>query len=138
MRETFPDKKRGDPLTAAEVTNLNRVARTFGSESGEGFHGFFRATPSRRIKLSKLVELKAKETATRNTPYQCLLGTWNAATQLWDYDGTSETVYAIDHRYDSPHAEEDWTGLYQAMPSSGSGHNGVIYVCVSLDCEEPE
>ena len=138
MRETIPDQKKGEPILASELTAVRKVVRAFAAESGEGFHGFFRSTPIRRQRTKYLVELKAKETAARNTPYECLLGTWNPTTQLWEYDEESETVWAIDHRSGSPYAEENWTGLYQAMPSEGSGHGGVIYVCVSLDCEEPE
>jgi hypothetical protein len=48
MREVFRDKKKGDPLFAEEVNDLNRVARAFCSETGEGFHGFWRGTPAQR------------------------------------------------------------------------------------------
>lgn len=84
-----------------------------------------------------LVELCAQESAERNVPYTALLGTWNAAEGIWCYDD-APTVYAIDHRMGAPYAEEGWKGLYQAMPSSAEGHNGTLYICVSLDCEEPE
>jgi hypothetical protein len=86
---------------------------------------------------NELVELCSQETAERNVPYQCLLGTWDPDLQLWCYDD-AETVYAIDHRKGAPHAEEGWKGLYQEMPSTDPDHEGKIYVCVSLDCEEPE
>jgi hypothetical protein len=84
-----------------------------------------------------LVELCSLETAERNVPYQCLIGTWNSDLYLWCYDDAA-TVYAIDHRKGAPHAEEGWKGLYQAMPSTNPDHGGTIYVCVSLDCELPE
>lgn len=83
-----------------------------------------------------LVELCAQETATRNTPYTALLGTWNSSEGIWCYDD-APTVTAIDHRYGMPLAETGSKGLYQAMPSSVEGHNGTLYVCVSLDCEAP-
>jgi hypothetical protein len=83
-----------------------------------------------------LVELCAQETATRNTPYEALLGTWDPSSGLWCYDDAT-TVTAIDHRYGMPLAESGFKGLYQAMPSSVEGHDGTLYVCVSLDCEEP-
>jgi hypothetical protein len=85
---------------------------------------------------SGLVELCAQEAATRNTPYTALLGAWNAATQIWCYD-SAPTVYAIDHRFGAAFAEVGWKGLYLPMPSTGEGHGGIIYVCVSLDCAEP-
>lgn len=80
-----------------------------------------------------LVELCAQETASRNTPYTALLGTWNEASNLWCYDDAT-TVYAIDHRYGMQLAEEGWKGLYQPMASDTYG---TIYVCVSLDCALP-
>lgn len=80
-----------------------------------------------------LVELCAQETATRNVPYDCLLGTWDPDEDGWCYDD-APTVTAIDHRIGPPLAEENWKGLYQPMPSTA---HGTIYVCVSLDCEEP-
>ena len=83
-----------------------------------------------------LVELCASEAATRNEPYECLLGTWDADTGKWCYDD-APTVFAIDHRIGPPLAEADWKGLYQRMPSNVEGHNGAIYICVSLDCEAP-
>jgi hypothetical protein len=83
-----------------------------------------------------LVELCAQETASRNTPYTALLGTWNEGSNLWCYDD-AETVYAIDHRYGMPLAELGWKGLYQKMASTVEAHGGWIYVCVSLDCEKP-
>ena len=83
-----------------------------------------------------LVELCAQEAATRNEPYHCLLGMWNPATNLWCYD-SAPTVHAIDHRIGPPTADTGMKGLYQRMSSSVSGHNGVIYLCVSLDCEVP-
>lgn len=83
-----------------------------------------------------LVELCAQGTATRNEPYQCLLGIWNPDSCLWCYDD-AVTVYAVDHRYGPPLAEENWKGLYQRMPSNVEEHNGSLYVCVSNDCKEP-
>jgi hypothetical protein len=83
-----------------------------------------------------LVELCAQEAATRNVPYQCYLGTWDADKCLWCYDN-APTVYAVDHRLGPPLAEPNWKGLYQRMPSNVEEHNGYVYVCVSNDCEEP-
>ena len=80
-----------------------------------------------------LVELCAQENASRNTPYDCLLGTWDPDTNLWCYTD-AETVTAIDHRIGPPLAEIEWKGLYQEMPSTTYGR---IFVCVSLDCELP-
>jgi hypothetical protein len=85
----------------------------------------------------QLVELCAQEAATRNEPYECLLGRWNADSGLWCYVD-APTVFAVDHRVGPPLAEENWKGLYQRMPSSNEEHNGSLYVCVSLDCEEPD
>ena len=45
MRETIPDQKKGEPILASELTAVRKVVRTFAAEMGEGFHGFFRATP---------------------------------------------------------------------------------------------
>jgi hypothetical protein len=84
-----------------------------------------------------LMELCAQEAATRNVPYECLLGRWDADTGLWCYVD-APTVFAIDHRIGPPLAEENWKGLYQRMPSNVEEHNGSLYVCVSLDCEEPD
>ena len=97
----------------------------------------------------KLIELCSLETASRNVPYNCLKGTWDPSTNLWYYDGET-VVEAIDHRMGAPHAEPGWKGLYMKMPSTvetgtgtgeetgtGTESEGVIYVCVSLDCEEP-
>jgi hypothetical protein len=80
-----------------------------------------------------LVELCALATAVRNTPYDCKLGTWNADEDLWCYDDAI-TVKAIDHRMGAPFAQTNWKGLYQPMASTTYG---TIYVCVTLDCEEP-
>jgi len=88
------------------------------------------------VSASKLVELCAQETATRNTPYEALLGTWDPSESKYCYDG-APTVMAVDHRYGMPLAETGSKGLYQAMPSSVEGHDGTLYVCVSLDCEAP-
>ena len=93
---------------------------------------YFTQQPSK-----ELVELCAQETAERNVPYQCLLGVWDPDVELWCYD-EAETVWAIDHRKGAPHAEEGWKGLYQEMSSNVENREGKIYVCVSLDCEEPE
>jgi len=110
------------------------------SASGSGFRflcytadelGLVRRTPS-----SELVELCAQGTATRNIVYEALLGTWDPAESKYCYDD-APTVKAIDHRYGMPLAETGSKGLYQAMPSSVEGHNGTLYVCVSLDCEAP-
>lgn len=86
-----------------------------------------------------LVELCAQETATRNVPYDALLGTWNPTLNIWCYDGSGSgsgapTVKAIDHRYGMPLAQTGWKGLYQPMPSITYG---TIYVNVSLDCDTP-
>ena len=83
-----------------------------------------------------LVELCSLETATRNTPYTCKLGMWDADQGLWCYTD-APTVYAIDHRIGPPLAEPDWKGLYQRMPSTVEAHNGSLYIAVSLDCETP-
>ena len=81
----------------------------------------------------KLVELCAQEIASRNTPYDCLLGTWNPALDVYCYDD-APTVKAIDHRKGPPHAEVGWKGLYQPEKSDTYG---TIYVNVSLDCALP-
>lgn len=81
----------------------------------------------------QLVELCAQEDASRNAAYDCLLGTWGEDSDGWCYDDAI-TVKAIDHRMGAPFAEVGWKGLYQAMPST---EHGTIYVCVSLDCEQP-
>jgi len=85
---------------------------------------------------AELVELCAQETATRNTPYTALLGTWDPSESKYCYDD-APTVMAVDHRYGMPLAETGSKGLYQAMSSSVEGHDGTLYVCVSLDCEAP-
>jgi len=92
---------------------------------------------------NKLTELCAKATAERNVPYLCWKGVWDATKLRYCYD-TEDEVYAIDHRMGAPHAEEGWKGLYQRMPADftiGEGEEAVaiseIWVCVSLDCEEP-
>lgn len=84
----------------------------------------------------QLFELCAQETATRNVPYDCLLGTWNPAEGIWCYDD-APTVKAVDHRYGMQLAELEFKGLYQPMPCTIAGTDGVLYVCVSLDCEAP-
>ena len=152
MREVFKDKQKGDPLYATEINDLNKVARAFCSEFGEGFHGFWRGSPIRRQRKSvgaKLVELCAQQTAVRNTPYECLLGTWNKSLGKFCYDNAS-TVWAIDHRYGMPaYAETGWKGLYQAervdmvvyaftdTEQTNPIRIKTLYVLVTLDCEKP-
>lgn len=80
-----------------------------------------------------LVECCAQEDASRNTPYDALLGTWNPDADIFCYKDTLE-VTAIDHRIGPPLAETGWKGLYQPMRSKTYG---TIFVCVSLDCELP-
>lgn len=87
-------------------------------------------------RMGELVELCAQESATRNEPYECLLGIWNPDTGLWCYTD-AVTVYAIDHRIGPPLAEVNWKGLYQRMPSNVEEHAGSLFICVSLDCELP-
>jgi len=83
---------------------------------------------------TQLVELCAQEDAEYNTPYECLLGTWNADLGKYCYDN-AQTVTAIDHRYGMPgYAEEGWKGLYLPMPST---EFGTLYVLVTLDCSRP-
>lgn len=81
-----------------------------------------------------LVELCAQATATRSTPYDCLLGVWDPAEDKYCYDNAS-TVKAIDYRMGPPLAETGWRGMYQPMKSDTYG---ILYVCVSLDCEVPD
>jgi len=152
MREVFRDKKKGDPLFAEEVNDLNRAARAAAGETIEGFHGFWRGTPFRRQQKAtgvKLVELCAQQSAERNKPYKCLLGKWNKSLGLFCYDD-AKTVWAIDHRYGMPaYAEEGWKGLYQAESVDMDVYEAddteqtnpirikALYVLVTLDCEEP-
>jgi len=93
----------------------------------------------RVITLNMLVELCAQEDAERNVPYLCLKGSWDKEKLRYCYDAEEE-VYAIDHRMGAPFAEEGWKGLYQRMPADflhGEVQIDEIWVCVSLDCEEP-
>ena len=90
----------------------------------------------------KLEELCAKETAERNVPYKCELFVWTPSVARWCPGGGD--VWAIDHRYGMPHAEEGWKGLYQKMECTMTVGEGAeeetleeIWVCVSLDCELP-
>lgn len=152
MREVFRDKQKGDPLYAQEINDLNRVARAFCGETGEGFHGFWRGTPARRTRKStglKLDELCAQQTAERNKPYKCLRGKWNKSLGMFCYDD-AKTVWAIDHRYGMPaYAETGWKGLYQAEPVNMDVYEAddteqtnpirikTLYVLVTLDCEKP-
>lgn len=69
----------------------------------------------------------------RGLPFDVWLGTWNPATDGWDYD-TSETVKAIDWRYDVPYPEECATGLAEARASDTYG---TIWEIVALDCSSP-
>jgi hypothetical protein len=98
-----------------------------------------------------LIELCSLESADRNTPYACIRGVWDPYSKRWSYPDQDDVVTAIDHRMGSPYAEPGWKGLYMKMPSrdeetgtgtgggtgTGTESEGVIYVCVSLDCAEP-
>lgn len=132
------------PDVLIHVHNLlsaDDVTYVFSGGIGDiGFAGWDRDNHWRIVSMvsdsTGLVELCAQETATRNTPYTALLGTWSPDDNLWCYDG-APTVYAIDHRIGPPAAETGMKGLYQRMSSTVEAHNGWIYVCVSLDCEVP-
>lgn len=69
----------------------------------------------------------------RGTVFEINLGTWSTAENKWIYS-SGEPVSAIDWRYGVPYPTGHATGLFEARSSDDYG---VIYECVSLDCESP-
>lgn len=69
----------------------------------------------------------------RGTAFDIHLGVWSAADVKWVYAETA-TVKAIDWRYGVPYPDEGATGLFEARASTTYG---IIYECVSLDCDSP-
>lgn len=69
----------------------------------------------------------------RGTAFDIHLGIWDAAQDKWVYD-TDNTAAAIDWRYGVPYPDAGATGLFEARRSDA---HGVIWECVSLDCESP-
>lgn len=86
----------------------------------------------------------------RGVPFSVYVGTWNPATNRWDYDcgwetgtgmftgtGTAAlTATAIDWRYASSdiYPEAGARGLFIKRSSDIYGY---IYECVSMDCDSP-
>lgn len=69
----------------------------------------------------------------RGVVFDVHLGAWDSSAHEWVYD--TETVSkAIDWRYGVPYPDLGATGLFEARPSQSYG---IIWECVSLDCESP-
>ena len=98
MREVFQDKQKGDPLFAKEVNDLNKVARAFCSEFGEGFHGFWRGSPTRRRRLGS--PKKYGFTGSGGIPAATLSGgeitPGSATVDEWRWDGTKYSDSGVD------------------------------------------
>jgi hypothetical protein len=90
MREVFKDKKKGDPLFAEEVNDLNRVARATASAMGEGFHGFWRGSPAQRRRTKH--KKRYGFTGSGGIPAATLSGgeitPGSASVDEWRWDGT--------------------------------------------------
>jgi hypothetical protein len=83
---------------------------------------------------ASLVELcLAEDHPGRSIAFDAKLGHWSPAADNWCYD-SAPTVKAIDHRYGAPFPDAGARGLFLARPST---EHGIIYECVSLDCESP-
>lgn len=95
MRETFPEKKRGDTLSAAEVNMLSRFARSSvaGREGGGqfGYRGWFHASAADQAHIELTVKVSSDE---GNGLYLCKPRYYNHDSELWDTD--TDTEYEID------------------------------------------
>lgn len=82
----------------------------------------------------RLVELcLAENHPGRGVKFNAYLGEWSPATDAWTHDcGT--TLAAIDWRYGVPYPNAGARGLFTPRQSDTYG---VIYECVSLDCDTP-
>lgn len=69
----------------------------------------------------------------RGTVFEINLGTWSSSLHKWVYS-TGSPVEAIDWRYGVPYPTSGATGLFEARSSDTYG---IIWECVSLDCESP-
>lgn len=69
----------------------------------------------------------------RSVAFNIYLGTWDSATDGWDYS-LAATVKAIDHRYGVPYPVAGATGLFESRKSD---LYGTIWECVALDCSSP-
>lgn len=70
----------------------------------------------------------------RNTPFNVYKGVWSSGSDLWTYPDTSTTYKAFDRRYGAPFPDAGAKGLFTPRQSDTYG---IIYECVSLDCESP-
>lgn len=68
----------------------------------------------------------------RGVAFDIYLGVWDSGDNKWTFG--NDQVKAIDWRYDVPYPDAGSQGLFQARPSD---EYGVIYECVSLDCDTP-
>lgn len=69
----------------------------------------------------------------RGVVFDVYMGTWSPDNNKWEYDELS-THKAIDWRYGMPYPDAGGKGLFH--PQTSTTH-GVIYDCVSLDCDSP-
>ena len=70
----------------------------------------------------------------RGIAFDVYKGVWDPDQDKWTYPDTVTTYKAIDWRYDVPYPDEGSKGLF--TPRVSTTH-GVIYECVSLDCDTP-
>lgn len=69
----------------------------------------------------------------RGATFAVSVGVWDPSTNGWNYEG-GVSGEGIDWRFGAPYPAAGARGLF--VPRA-SGSNGVIYECVSLDCESP-
>ena len=98
MREVFKDKAKGDPLYAQEVNDLNRVARAFCSETGEGFHGFWRGSPNlrRQSKFKKRYGFTPSGGIPAATLSGGLITPGSVTVNEWRWNGTNYADSGVD------------------------------------------
>ena len=71
----------------------------------------------------------------RGTVFGIWLASWNSSTHSWTYDSSGDNSNpAIDWRYGVPYPDQGSTGLFTPRASDTYG---IIWECVSLDCDVP-